>query len=340
MTQIEFLYQGRNTIIQCNINEKMKDIIKKYIIKEGIDKNSIYFLYSGNKINEELILKEIIGKNNDINKIKILVNKIENLEDKDKIIKSNNIICPICGEISLINIKDYLINIYGCKNKHIINNILFNKFENTQNINISKIICDKCKEYNKGNTSENKFYRCNKCEMNLCIICKIKHDKNHIIIDYDDKDYICNKHNEGYIRYCNECKINICLSCESEHINHNTISIMPDLNKLRKEINELKEKINIFTNNINNLIKKLKKIIENINIYYKIYEKIINKYENKKRNYELLKNINEINNNEIIKDINEINNNFDNKLNNIMEIYNKMINNEINIIYNINKNKD
>ena len=340
MTQIEFLYQGRNTIIQCNINEKMKDIIKKYIIKEGIDKNSIYFLYSGNKINEELILKEIIGKNNDINKIKILVNKIENLEDKDKIIKSNNIICPICGEISLINIKDYLINIYGCKNKHIINNILFNKFENTQNINISKIICDKCKEYNKGNTSENKFYRCNKCEMNLCIICKIKHDKNHIIIDYDDKDYICNKHNEGYIRYCNECKINICLSCEPEHINHNTISIMPDINKLRKEINELKEKINIFTNNIYNLIKKLKKIIENINIYYKIYENIINKYENKKRNYELLKNINEINNNDIIKDINEINNNFDNKLNNIMEIYNKMNNNEINIIYNINNNKD
>ena len=233
MSQIEFLYQGSITIIQCNINEKMKDIFKRFTIKQGLEENSIYFLYSGKKINEELTLKEIIDKNN-INKIKILVGIKNKLEEKDKIIKSNNIICPKCGEISLINIKDYLINIYGCKNEHIINNILFNKFENTQNINISKIICDKCKEYNKGNTNENKFYRCNKCKMNLCIICKIKHDKNHIIIDYEDKDYICNKHNEGYIRYCNDCKINICLSCEPEHINHNIISIMPDLNKLIK----------------------------------------------------------------------------------------------------------
>ena len=162
MAEIEFVYEATTTIIQCNINEKMKDIFKRFIIKIGIDKNLIYFLYSGNKINEELTLNEIIGKNN-INKIKILVNKIEKSEKKDKIIKSNNIICPKCGEISLINIKDYLINIYGCKNGHIINNILFNKFESTQNINISKIICNECKENNKGNTSENKFYRCNKC---------------------------------------------------------------------------------------------------------------------------------------------------------------------------------
>ena len=166
MEQVVFLYQSTSILIQCNINEKMKDIINKYIIKTGIDINSVYFLYSGNKINEELILKEIIGKN-EVNKIKILVDTIKKQEEKDIIIKSNNIICPKCGEISLINIKDYKINLYGCKNGHKINNILFDKFENIQNINISRIICDKCKEYNKGNTSENKFYRCNKCEMNL-----------------------------------------------------------------------------------------------------------------------------------------------------------------------------
>ena len=44
MTQIEFLYQGTNTIIQCNINEKMKDIFKKYIIKQGIKIQFIFYI--------------------------------------------------------------------------------------------------------------------------------------------------------------------------------------------------------------------------------------------------------------------------------------------------------
>jgi len=53
MTSIEFIYQGNNTEIQSNLNDKMKDIIDKYITKSLIDKNSIMFLYSGNKINED-----------------------------------------------------------------------------------------------------------------------------------------------------------------------------------------------------------------------------------------------------------------------------------------------
>ena len=65
-------------------------------------------------------------------------------------IKSKNIICPDCKEDIKFKIEDYVINLYECKNKHDIDNIFFNEFDSTQNINISKIICKKCGNYNKS----------------------------------------------------------------------------------------------------------------------------------------------------------------------------------------------
>ena len=47
--------------------------------------------------------------------------------------------------------------------------------------------------------------------MNICPQCKLAHDKSHIIINYDDKYYICDKHNSNYILYCKNCKQNLCL---------------------------------------------------------------------------------------------------------------------------------
>ena len=45
--------------------------------------------------------------------------------------------------------------------------------------------------------------------MNICPLCKIKHEKNHNIINYKIKDYICKEHNEGYVEYFKECKKDI-----------------------------------------------------------------------------------------------------------------------------------
>ena len=272
--------------------------------------------------------------------MKILVESINESNQKKSLIKSNDIICPNCKEKARINIKDYNINIYGCKNNHNINNILFDEFENLQMIDRSKIICNQCKINNKNDSYGNKFNYCLDCKMNICVTCKLKHDKNHKIIDYDNKNYICEIHNEGYIRYCKKCKLNMCLSCESKHNDHETISIMPDLDKIKNNIKEFKENIDIFNNNIDNIINKLNKVKDNIKIYYNIYNNIFKNYEKKIRNYELYYNINEINNNNIIKDIKEINNeiNINNKIKNILDIYNKMNNNEINIIYKIKDN--
>ncbi len=92
------------------------------------------------------------------------------------IIKSNKIICPECQEDIKFKIEDYQINLFECKNGHDIDNIFLDEFKLNQNINISKIICQNCGKYNKGNVHKNKFYRCNTCKKNICPICYSSHD--------------------------------------------------------------------------------------------------------------------------------------------------------------------
>ena len=242
MAEVEFLYNGKNVNIICNLNEKMNDIFNQFIKQTQIDKTSIDFFYQGKIIDEELKLKEIIKEKN---KIQILVNTKKELKNnKDLIKKPINILCPICHEIIRIAIKDFKIKLYDCKNFHRINNILLDEFENIEKIRSSEIKCNKCGK-NK-NPNNNEIYRCLKCKMNLCSLCKSIHDEKHDIINYEQKNYICEKHNEILIKYCNNCKQNICMSCSNEHKNHNTIyydNINPDIDKIKEEIKELKKEI-------------------------------------------------------------------------------------------------
>ena len=130
----------------------------------------------------------------------IIVTKNEENNNMIKEIISPDIICPECKENALIKFDNFKINFHECKNNH---NILktLNEFEGIQKININNIICDICNINNKGNTHKNEFYICNTCNKNLCPLCKSNHDKNHKIINYDDKNYICKKHNEPFIVY-------------------------------------------------------------------------------------------------------------------------------------------
>ena len=144
----------------------------------------------------------------------ITVNENNVNEKEINEIISKDIICPECKENILINIKDFKINLYECKNKHKINNILLYNYENTQKIDISTIICNICNKNDKKDINENEFYICNTCNKNMCSLCKSIHDKNHIIINYDDKNYICKKHKEIFVKYCKTCKEDICVICE------------------------------------------------------------------------------------------------------------------------------
>ena len=345
---IEFSYEGVNTIIQCKVDEKLKDIFKNFKFKVNDENKILIYMYNGINIqNEELTFNEIANsEDKKRNKMNILVIESEGQAPitQDCIIKSNNIICPECKEDIKFKIDDYVINLFECKNKHDIDNIFLNEFNSTQNVNISKIICQNCGKYNKGNVHNNIFYKCNNCKKDLCPICYSSHDKNHNVINYDDKNYICEQHNKAYIAYCEDCKENICLYCEKNHNDHNINAygkLIPDDNNMNNILRQLEEKKNKLINDINDMIIKLNKVKDNFELYYNINKNIINNFNNEKINYEILYNINNINNNDIIKDINNIINekNIQNKFNKLINIFDQMTNhNRITIIYNINKN--
>ena len=92
-------------------------------------------------------------------------------------------------------------------------------------------------------------------------------------------------------------------------------------------MNNFKNMIDIFKNDINNIIKILTEIISAFDNYYKINYDIINNFQIQNRNYEILQNINEVKNNikinNKIKEINNINN-IINKFKAIIILYNEI----------------
>ena len=311
MAEAIFDYKGIKLIIQCKTNEKMKDIFKRFKDKAKIY-NNIFYFYNGKVIiNDELTFKEIISsEDKQANKMNIIAsdNEINKIERTIDIVKSKNIICPKCQESIKMDIKDYKITLYGCKNNHNIENILLNEFGRTQNIDRVKIICDICKKNNKSISYNNIFYKCFNCKKNICPLCKSIHEKDHNIINYDDKFYICHKHNDNYISFCEECNKNLCMLC-NDHINHkriNFIDILPKKEEIDKKLEELKKYINLFNNDIKMLMNLLNGVKNKMNFYYKINEDIIKNYDNKNRNFETIYYLNQFQNNNIVDELKNV----------------------------------
>ena len=342
MSQIEFLYNGINTVIQCNPNENMKEICQKFMDKVGIKKNqSIFYSYNGKLgFNPELSFEKTVNsEDRKRNKMSVIVieNKSQIEEKESDIKKSKNIICPICKEKILMDIKDFKINLFGCKKGHKIENIILNEYEETQNIDRVKIICDICKKINQSTSYNNIIYKCNTCDKIICPLCKSKHDQSHQIINYDHKHYICEQHNENYISYCETCKLNLCTLCE-KHKDHKRIifsDILPKKEKLIKKQERIKIYLNAFFDDIRALINILNEVMNKMNIYYKIHEDIINNYDNKYRNYETLYYLNQFLDNSIIQELNKIidSKTMPEKFNNVFNIYDKMNIDAITLFY-------
>ena len=159
-------------------------------------------------------------------------------------------------------------------------------------------------------------------------MCKESHSSEHYLINYDQKNYICERHGEFYHSYCYSCNMNMCTSCESMHQQHVIESfgtMMKDRNALIAANEKLRLEIEQTNKIISDIIVKLNKVKENLGIYYEIHKSIMTN-NNKFRNYEILFNINEFSNNSINKDLENIikEKNFIHQINNIMNIYNKM----------------
>ena len=251
---------------------------------------------------------------------------------------SKRAICPECGDICLIKFEDHKIKLYDCKNNHI-KYISLNDYEDTQKIYESKIICNICKK-KKNESYNSKFYICGTCNIFCCPLCSSIHTKEHKLIDYENKNYLCLRHNEQFISYCETCKNNLCLQCELGHNNSHKIitykSIYPNLNNGKNKIQNMENVINAFNNDINKIIDILTNIKNSINKYCEINNKIFKNFENNKRNYQILQNINNISNtNIIIENLNSIikENNFIFKFTKIYNLYSNINKNHHPLIY-------
>ena len=164
MSIITFLFRGSEVPIQCTKKEKLVTIIQKFCENAQVSRNNVNFLFNGRILDEQLTEDKI--PMNDQNK-KFIVVDYNNDDDDDQIdivIKSKEVICPKCKEYASISMNDdYKISISNCKNGHKTENILISEFEKTQDINLSKIICDKCKNKNMGKVFNNEFYICINC---------------------------------------------------------------------------------------------------------------------------------------------------------------------------------
>ena len=337
MSQIEFIYKSVKTIIQCQEEEKISDAIQKFMTKATKRKEDVIFIYNGNKLDEELTFKEAANNIDKVNNLmKVLV--YDNLSEDEKVSslkKSKYIICPECGENSRISINNFQISLYDCKNGHITKNIQLKEFEKTQYINQSTIICDICKERNKSESFDNKFFICFDCKKNLCPICKDKHEKEHLIFDYDDRDFYCQDHSDGYICYCCDCRKDLCALCENKHSGHQLTScgsILPDKEACKKELENLSVRIKSLKKNIKDIMSKLSQLNESLDSYYEIYNNMIINFDVRKRNYSSLQNINDIKlyNKSFMQKITEIinDNNIKTKFNDLLDLFNKMSFNE------------
>ena len=329
MTEIEFDFNQKIIVIQANLDDSFQDVIKKYIQKAEVDPSTIFYFANGVKIDEaktvESQMNEINKKNN---KMKVLVHSIE--KSNDVFAKSKEIICPKCFNPCRIKIENSTIKLYDCIEGHITEDINLNEFKNTQNINLSKIICDKCKEKNKGNSFNHDFYICTTCKQKICPLCKSFHDSEHNIIDYNKKNYICQNHGDSYIKYCKDCKTNLCVLCETEHKDHETVSfasLMPKVEEIKSKLSDMKTNIENFKNKIKEMIEQLNNLVNTMELYYEINNDILNNYKINNKNFETLQNINDINITielfKKIKDINK-NQNFKDIIFNIIDIYNKI----------------
>ena len=63
MAEVDFCCNSDNIKIQCNKNEKIKEIFQKFYSKVGTNQNSFIFIYNGDIItNQELTFNELANE--------------------------------------------------------------------------------------------------------------------------------------------------------------------------------------------------------------------------------------------------------------------------------------
>ena len=86
MAEIDFNFGGVKTIMECNLNDLLKDICKNYSMKINKDLSELAFLYNGTQLKQELtFIEHANGLDKERKKMSILVQEII-----DNLISRNN----------------------------------------------------------------------------------------------------------------------------------------------------------------------------------------------------------------------------------------------------------
>ena len=303
MATVEFVLNQVPTIIQCTLDETMQSICQKFATKIEKNISDIFFLYNGGPLDLQAKFSEQAAKNDLENKrMKILAQALTDtsIATPKVLTKSKDIVCPQCGELCFFHLRDHKISLGGCKQGHKDENIALADIEATQMIDESTIVCQSCLVVDKSKSYQNQFFYCTTCKINLCPICKTNHTKEHVIIDYEKVNLICLKHSGNFESYCLLCDSNLCLDCEKDHADHkdNIIyfrDVFPKHELVNGQLNELRDKIDSMKFKMNSIIEMFNKVMSDMELYYNFNKEVIQRYtQNINRNYQLLKNINEI----------------------------------------------
>ena len=249
MAQVIIEYLGEKIFIQCNENKSMKNIFQKISQKLSVDINSLFFLYSGNKIDQDLSFYQLANKGDKERKCMSIIAYQSELKDYDKNFKQ--LICSECGKNVKMKFHEYKIKLYPCENDHNENIILLNEYEKYQKLYSNNLKCDIC--MNKNDEEENQVFYCENCKKNLSLICKKDHENFHKLIDNKNFNYIYREHNINYNSYCKNCDKNLFYLCAQSHENHAKVlfeKILPNLDEHLKKIRILRNGINEFINEI------------------------------------------------------------------------------------------
>ena len=267
-----------------------------------------------------------IGKRN-ILTIKQFLNINFNLRDKMNQISYAKCKCIYChkNHNDIMNETTNFINTYQNDTKNLSINEIKNDFFyyfNENKIfycNICKsIVCQKCKKYHKiycdlddKENIDDIYSNSISKEINYESYKEIKNLIEEKLIDYENEiklnkqfmplfmyDTYCKKHKKIFNYYCENCQLNLCNECLN-HNNHNILNWMDidslwilkqeEITREKNELNNISKKvndyINILSRHLNNLIQNLKDVIcfkEKILINSKYINNNYNIYKNLK----------------------------------------------------------
>ena len=255
---VEFIYEGNKYIASCSSKDRLSTMFDKFLKKLNNESQleEYSFFVNDEEVKEDENNKTIEGNSLIGGKNEITITVQKNL----KIIK-----CPKCNyNDCIIDLKNYQAVFSGCEHNHSIKDT-YDKYQKCQIMIPSDIKCcePNCKHNQKNDKSE--FYLCLTCSKMLnttksyCKKCKLVHDKDHICVNFDEKNYFCKSHLKKFIKYCFNCKKNICEQCENDHQNHeikNYSFMAPN----EDEIKELKDSLK----KIGHAIKNLKYVIDDL----------------------------------------------------------------------------